>query len=73
MQEATSSLAGLNVASGFSERKCRGSVLLWNNDTESIQATIKFEGMPFSLVDITEWRIDESQPLLVSSSCDDLS
>lgn len=62
--EATSSLAGLNVASGFSERKCRGSVLLWNNDTESIQATIKFEGMPFSLVDITEWRIDESQPLL---------
>ena len=67
-QEAISSNEGLNVVAGFSERMCRGSVIIWNNDTVDIEAAVKLSHIPFPFVDITEWRLDDDHPLAVSPS-----
>ena len=61
----TKSSDGLNVVAGFSERRCCGGILLWNNATTDIEGRLLLTGIPFPLVDITEWRLDEEHPVPV--------
>ena len=64
--QAVTSPDGLNVVAGFSERMCYGSVIIWNNATVDFSAIVKLVNVPFSLIDVTEWRLGDAHPLMVS-------
>ena len=66
LQLVSTEFEGLNAVAGISERQCRGSVILWNNHTEDIQARVQLESLPFSQINVSEWRLDNDHPLPVT-------
>lgn len=59
LQNAKSSSEVLNVLSGFDARNCYGSILAWNNGTVPGTAVINVTNVPYEVVDLHVYRIDD--------------
>lgn len=66
VQAAGSSSKALQVVAGFDDRTCRGSVLVWNNGSTAVEASVVVSNLPFASVQLEEWRLDDFHPLGVS-------
>lgn len=69
VQNAKSSSGTLNVLSGFDDRNCYGSVLVWNNDTIDGMATINVTNVPYDSFDVDVFHLDEDHMPGVRASC----
>ena len=59
LQSASSSDGLLNILSGFDDRNCYGSILVWNNGSDIGTASINISGIPYDTFDIHVFRLDD--------------
>lgn len=58
MQVATSSNPTIISASGFSPRTCHGGVLVWNNGSANVNASVTVKSIPYKTFTVQAYILD---------------